>query len=476
MQSLLDYRTLLAASGIAGGALLMLLPMQFRHPYPGFLQMVLGMDILAVAFIGGGLSGYAPDSVWTLQVTVLATFGLIDAGVRRFCGAPRRGKWPLFYVLFGLALQTYLYFTQPLHLRIIATSLLIIPIAFDVGIVMLKTMPEGRRFGYQVVAAVALLTCVTSFVRLGAIASLRHEASPYFADSFGNTLFFLLVLVLVVSMVFGISTLAHERLVDELKAEHDAKVRMERELAKAERTAPLGRVAAGVAHFFNNQLCTIQLACSMLQDSSNLSKTAIASLVEQIDRAGRRSVDITNQLLQYAQSKILRTSRFDPSLLLDGILAEVRATAGEKVEVITSSPSTVPVVELDADLLKETLLVLTRNARDAMPAGGRLTISLREEMVDVPQAGELSLSPGTFVVTSVADTGRGMDEETQRHLFEPFYTTKGLAHAEGLGLASAYGFIRQSGGTITVSSTPDHGSKFDLYLPTASGISRPVAA
>jgi signal transduction histidine kinase len=476
MQSLVDYRTLLTAAGIAGGALLMLLPMQFRHPYPGFLRMVLAMDILAVAFISGGLTGYAPDSLWTLQVTVLATFGLIDAGVRRFCGEPRRGTWPLLYVLFGLALQTYLYFTQPLHLRIVATSLLIIPIALDVAMPLLKAVPEGRRFGYRFVASVAILTCVTSVVRLVAIASLRHETSPYFADSPGNTLFFLLVLVLIVTMAFGIITLGYERLVAELKAEHDAKVRVERELARAERTAPLGRVAAGVAHFFNNQLTTIQLATSLLQDSSNMSRTAIASLVEQIDKAGRRSVDITNQLLQYAQSRVLRTSRFDPLRLLDGILAEVRATAGEKVEVITSSPSTIPVVELDEDLLKETLLVLTRNARDAMPVGGRLTISLREEVVDAPRAEQLGLSPGTFVLTSVADTGQGMDEETQRHLFEPFYTTKGLAKAEGLGLASAYGFIRQSGGTITVSSTPNRGSNFDLYLPTASGISRPVAA
>jgi signal transduction histidine kinase len=476
MQSLLDYRTLLTASGIAAGALLMLLPMQFRHPYPGFLRMVLGMDILAAAFIGGGLSGYAPDSLWTLQITVLSTFGLIDSGLRRFCGAPRRGNWPLLYVVLGLVLQTYLYFTQPLYLRIIATSLLLFPIALDVGILALKTTPEGRRFGYRVVATIAILTCVTSVVRLVAIARLSHETSPYFADSFGNTLFFLLVLVLVVSMVFGISTLAHERLVADLNAQYAEKVRVERDLARAERMAPLGRVAAGVAHFFNNQLCTIQLACSLLQDSPNMSRTAMASLVEQIDKAGRRSVDITNRLLQYAQSKVLRTSRFDPLLLLHGILAEVRATAGDKVEVSTSSPSTIPVVELDADLLKETLLALTRNARDAMPAGGRLTISLREEVVDAPQAEQLSLSPGKFVLTSVTDTGRGMDEETQRHLFEPFYTTKGLAEAEGLGLASAYGFIRQSGGTITASSTPERGSKFDLYLPTSSGISRPVAA
>src|SRR5262245_38177307 len=171
---------------------------------------------------------------------------------------------------------------------------------------------------------------------------------------------------------------------------------------------------------------------------------------------------------QYARSKILRSSSFDPIQLLDESIPDVRAAAGEQVEVVTASASTVPAVQLDPDLLKDAMLVLTRNAKDAMPTGGRLTISLRKEVIAAPQAEELSLSPGTFVLTSVADTGHGMDNETQRHLFEPFFTTRGLGNAEGLGLASAYGFIRQSGGTIVVSSTPERGSQFDLYLPTAS--------
>src|SRR6185369_6819966 len=124
----------------------------------------------------------------------------------------------------------------------------------------------------------------------------------------------------------------------------------------------------------------------------------------------------------------------------------------------------------DADLLLETILVLVRNAQEAMPAGGKLTISQRDVEVDPLRANELGLKPGSFVVLSVSDTGAGMDQETQRHLFEPFFTTKELKSAGGLGLASAYGFIQQSGGSITVRTTPTQGSTFELYLPTAQSI------
>ena len=468
MPNLLDYGTLLTASGIVAGALLMLLAMQVRTPYPGFLRLVLAMDILAAAFIIGGLSGYAPDSAWVLQLTVIATFGLINNGLRTFCELPHRGRWSLSYVPVGMALQLFLYVTQPLYLTIIATSLLIVPIALDVAVQLLRAEPpNGRWFGYRFVAAVALLTCLTAVVRLVAIALLRHEASPYFSASIGNTVFFILVLILVVTLSFGITTLAHERLVAELKAEHEQRMRVQNQLAEAERAATVGRMVGGVAHFFNNQMAVIQLACPLLHDAVGTSDATVASLAEGIDTASKRASSITSRLQQYARSKILRSSSFDPIQLLDAIIPEVRAAAGKEVEVVTSS-SKVSAVQLDPDLLKDTMLVLTRNAKDAMPTGGTLTISVREEVVDPPQAEQLSLSPGTFVLTSVADTGHGMDNETQRHLFEPFFTTRGLGNAEGLGLASAYGFIRQSGGTIVVSSKPEQGSNFDLYLPTAS--------
>jgi signal transduction histidine kinase len=477
MPNLLDYGTLLTASGIVAGALLMLLAMQVRTPYPGFLRLVLAMDILAAAFIIGGLKGYAPDSIWILQFTGLATFGLIDNGLRTFCGLPHRGRWSLLYVPVGMALQLFLHFTQPLYLSIVATSLLIVPIALDVAVQLLRAEPpKGRWFGYRFVAAVALLTCLTAVVRLVAIALVRHEASPYFSTSIGNTAFFLLVLILVVTLSFGITTLAHERLVADVKAEHEQRMRIQNQLAEAERAATVGRMVAGVAHFFNNQMAVIQLACPLLHDAVGASNATVAPLAEAIDTASKRASNITGRLQQYARSKILRSSSFDPIQLLDAIIPDVRAAAGEMVEVVTSRSSHVSAVQLDPDLLKDAMLVLTRNAKDAMPAGGKLTISVREEVVDPPQAEQLSLSPGTFVLTSVTDTGHGMDNETQRHLFEPFFTTRGLGNAEGLGLASAYGFIRQSGGTIVFSSKLEEGSKFELYLPTASTSPTTVSA
>jgi signal transduction histidine kinase len=123
-------------------------------------------------------------------------------------------------------------------------------------------------------------------------------------------------------------------------------------------------------------------------------------------------------------------------------------------------------VEMDVDLLKETLLVLVRNAREAMLGGGLVTISLCEKELDPSLAWQLQLSPGTFVLLTIVDTGPGMDDDTLHHVFEPFFTTKSIANAEGLGLASAFGFVRQSGGTITVRSVLAQGSAFELYLPT----------
>jgi signal transduction histidine kinase len=110
-----------------------------------------------------------------------------------------------------------------------------------------------------------------------------------------------------------------------------------------------------------------------------------------------------------------------------------------------------------------------------MPCGGKLTISMREAKLDSRHAAELDICAGDFIVLSIADTGSGMGTDTLDHVFEPFFTTKGLANAEGLGLASAYGFVRQSGGTIAVSSSPERGTTFDLYLPNALADQREIS-
>lgn len=461
----LDYRTLFLASGIVGSALLMLMAMQARRPYPGLMRVIVGLDALTAAIVIADLRGYAPDALFSIQLTALGTFALVNSGVRLFCETPRRGQWPYIYVPATMLLQTYFYFTRPLHQRIILTSLLSIPIFVDTAVPLLSDPPPGRRFGYRFTAIVSVVGCVAACFRIVAVWSHEND-SPYFLANPANTTFFLLTLFLLLCMAFGFITLSHEKLVAELSVAHEERARVERQLEKSERMAAVGKLAGGIAHFFNNQMCAVQLACSLMRDSLRTVGISTAP-VEEIDKACKRSSKITTRLLLFAQSKALRLTRCNPLMLLDNILPELRTAAGDKIEVTMSSSSKIPLVEVDAEMLKETVFALVENARDAMPSGGKLTISLQEEELDPARANQLSIAPGAFVLLSVADTGTGMDDETLRHVFEPFFTTKGMAKSEGLGLSSAYGFARQSGGTITVSSAPQRGSTFELYLPKA---------
>ena len=474
--------TLFLASGIVGGALLMLLALQTRKPYPGFVRVVVGMQVLAAANVIGGLRGYVPDAILILQVAAFGCFALIDSGIRLFCGVPRHSRWPYVYVLASILLETYLFFTRPLPPRIIANSLVLIPIFVDSAIPLLKVQVKGTEFSHRFTAAVFVLASAAGCFRIKAVLDTHYRDSPYFAVNPANAAFFLLTFFILFSLAFGFIALTHERLVAELTAAHkrliaesEEKTRIERQLAKTERLAAVGRLAGGIAHFLNNQMYIIQLTCSLLRQSRT-TRGSPPEMIEQIEKASGRSAGITRRLEQYAQTKVLRASRFDPLRLLDEILPNLSTAAGEKIKVTTSCSSNVPFVEVDSDQLKETVFALIRNAREAMPAGGKLTISLREEELDAHRAKQLSLQPGTFLLLSVSDTGSGMDDDTQRRLFEPFFTSKNLATAEGLGLASAFGFIQQSGGTIAVRSRLGLGSTFELYLPTAPAVRREIAA
>lgn len=488
----LDYRTLFVSSAIVGSALLILLAMQARKPYPGFPRIILALNVLTAAIIAADLRGYVPDALWAIQVTAILSFALMDSGVQLFCAAPRRGRWPNIYVAATILFLTVLFFTRPLHQRIVFTSLLLIPIFIDTALPLLKAAPKGRWFGYRFTAMVALSGCIVAFVRILAVLSKHPHDSPYFSESVADTAFFVLVLFFLLSMAFGFITLAHERLVADLKSLYerfiaereeralaerklaDERVHAERELARAERLASVGRLAGGVAHFFNNQMFVIQLACSLLRHSLS-APGAQTSAIEDIEKASKRSAEITRRLQQYAQTRVLRSSQFDPRRLLDRIISDLRIVAGNKIEITTSSSAKAPIVELDEEILKETIFALVRNARDAMAGGGKLTITLREEELDSARAKQRGISPSAFVVLSIRDTGSGMDDRTLHHLFEPFFTTKNMATEEGLALASIFGFIQQSGGTIEVRSKPNQGSTFELYLPSAQAAQHRIA-
>jgi len=145
MSDLLDYRTLFLASGIVGGALLMLLAMQTRDPYPGFVRAVVGLDILSAAIVIGGIRGYVPDALLILQVTAVGSFALVDSGIRLFCATPRRGRWPYVYVLAAMLLQTYLFFTRPRYPRIVMNALLLITIFIDAALPLRNSSNDQYR-------------------------------------------------------------------------------------------------------------------------------------------------------------------------------------------------------------------------------------------------------------------------------------------------------------------------------------------
>ncbi len=217
----LDYRTLLLASGLVSATLLTLLAVQARKLYPGQIRMVVGIDLLTVAVVLADLRGFVSDALWIIQITSIFTFALIDSGIRLFCGSPRRGRWPALYVLAAMVLQTILFLTQPLYIRIFVNSLLLIPILIDASRPFLRTPPGGCRFGYRFTAAVLLLGCVASCVRMVAISYLHEHPSPFFSTHPSNTLFFLLIMFALTALAFGFIALTNERLVSELELTHE---------------------------------------------------------------------------------------------------------------------------------------------------------------------------------------------------------------------------------------------------------------
>jgi signal transduction histidine kinase len=232
----------------------------------------------------------------------------------------------------------------------------------------------------------------------------------------------------------------------------------------------IGRLAGGISHVFNNQMCIIQLHCEQLLDLPELPESMRSSL-NRISKAGERTSDITARLSQFARSKALKNSNFNMTTWLEAICGDLKRALGDSIELQIESTSAETIVFADAYQLGGVLLNLARNARQAMATGGKWT--LLTERIHLTEAGlgrELRLSPGDYIRLSATDTGCGMDEETVKRIFEPFYSTKSLAVAEGLGLASAFGLLQQSGGKMTASSKLGKGTTLRLYLPVAASV------
>jgi PAS domain S-box-containing protein len=262
--------------------------------------------------------------------------------------------------------------------------------------------------------------------------------------------------------------LARARDISERRQAEQEEAKLRQHLHQAQKMEAIGQLAGGVAHDFNNILGIINGYSEILLSERDLKESQRASLGE-ILAAGQRAASLTRQLLAFSRKLVLQPKVLNLSSVIEGFEKMLRRLIGDEIEIRTVlAPNLIP-VSADPNQIEQVLLNFCINARDAMPEGGRITIETANlELDDAMAAQQFSLTPGRYVTVSVSDTGIGMDHETQSHIFEPFFTTKGPEHGTGLGLATVYGIIQQSGGHVMVDSVPGQGATFRVYLPAVN--------
>jgi signal transduction histidine kinase len=243
----------------------------------------------------------------------------------------------------------------------------------------------------------------------------------------------------------------------------------EDQLRHAQKMEGIGRLAGGVAHDFNNLLTAIVgFADLILERAAPHDRTS--DDVREIRKAADRATALTGQLLAFSRKQFLNPTVLDVNETVSGLIQMLPRVIGDHIETTTTLAPQLPRVWADSSQMDQVLVNLVLNARDAMPAGGQLTIEtacveLDEERLS---AERITVEPGRFVMLAVTDTGTGMDEATRARAFEPFFTTKPKGQGTGLGLATVYGIIDQSGGGIALDTAPGRGTSVRIYLPVTS--------
>ena len=246
---------------------------------------------------------------------------------------------------------------------------------------------------------------------------------------------------------------------------------LEEQFLHAQKMEAVGCLAGGVAHDFNNLLTVILGYSGMLRDS--LSAGDDLQSVEEIEKAATRAAALTRQLLAFSRKQVLQLRVLDLNSVIAGMKELLERLIGEDIQLDIELASKLDRVKADSGQIEQVVMNLAVNARDAMPAGGKLRIATRNGACAVGANELLRMQPGPCVALSVSDTGEGMDAQTQARVFEPFFTTKEPGKGTGLGLSTVYGIVQQCGGTITVSSQPGRGTTFTIYLPVTGESTRP---
>jgi PAS domain S-box-containing protein len=248
--------------------------------------------------------------------------------------------------------------------------------------------------------------------------------------------------------------------------------RLEAQYHQAQKMEAVGRLTAGIAHDFNNLLTAINGFAELMQFEL-WPEDPLQELLAKILHSGRRAADLVRQLLAFSRNQISEPQVLDLNVVVSEMGHMLRRIITENIELETSLTPDLWAVKADLAQIEQVIVNLAVNARDAMPAGGKLVIKTANLVLDEAYvARHLEAQPGEHVLVAVTDTGMGMSEEVQAHLFEPFFTTKELGKGTGLGLATVYGIVKQSGGHVWVESEEGQGTTFKIYLPRARETAR----
>jgi PAS domain S-box-containing protein len=251
---------------------------------------------------------------------------------------------------------------------------------------------------------------------------------------------------------------------------------LQAQLLQAQKLEAVGRLAGGVAHDFNNLLTAIQgyaeLLAERLRKPLPEDPEALVEIrqdLEEIRRAAERASSLTAQLLAFSRKQVLEKTVLDLNHQVGQVDRMLRRLIGEDIVLSTELAPDLQHVEADPSQLEQVIVNLAVNARDAMPSGGRLTLSTRNANISEPVSGEHGeIPPGSYIVLSVADSGSGIPPEDRPHIFEPFFTTKAQGKGTGLGLPTVFGIVTQSGGHVVVDSEVGRGTTFELWLPATT--------